>query len=332
VQIFLASKLSYGFKFLHELILDFDNYLDLAEDQLHEFKEEIRIRRKRSIVSWINFGFGGSENTTVKITSCSLYPSLTFNVSTFEEFQARFVEFFCPNVDFLLNFYSTSFTQCCLQTCLAETTCTLGDPAALEICGLDITCLFSSPSISITGIEAITQCPAYATSNQNAIMFLNNKYCIATTTTAPPTTTLSIIQVIQQAAPAAVATVVGVGGVGLLIQPPPPPPVTPQGIPPGNPLPGTPGGGAPPVATTPEAATALGLAPPGTVPVALFPPYATPRTLPAITVIFAENPAITVAAARRSDLSKKVSHYAGKNSINTYKLVIFAIFFCFGRI
>ena len=73
---------------------------------------------------------------------------------------------------------------------------------------------------------------------------------------------------------------------------------------------GSQGGGAPPVASSAQAAAALGLAPLGTIPVAIFPPYATPRTLPAISVIFAENPDGVTAASRRLELSEKVSHFA----------------------
>ena len=54
--------------------------------------------------------------------------------------------------------------------------------------------------------------------------------------------------------------------------------------PPNVPQPGQPGGGDPPSAN-PEAAA---LAPPGTVPVAVFPPFIRPRTYPAICVIFSE--------------------------------------------
>ena len=57
----------------------------------------------------------------------------------------------------------------------------------------------------------------------------------------------------------------------------------------GNPSPGTPGGGAPPN-NVGISAIALSLVPPGLVAVAVFPPYETPRTVPAISVIFAENP------------------------------------------
>ena len=54
--------------------------------------------------------------------------------------------------------------------------------------------------------------------------------------------------------------------------------------PPNVPQPSQPGGGDPPSAN-PEAAA---LAPPGTVPVAVFPPFIRPRTYPAICVIFSE--------------------------------------------
>ena len=60
------------------------------------------------------------------------------------------------------------------------------------------------------------------------------------------------------------------------------------GVPPGSPCPGIIGGGAPPE-TNP---LAVSLVPPGLFAIAVFPPYATPRTIPAISVIFAENPAI----------------------------------------
>ena len=140
---------------------------------------------------------------------------------------------------------------------------------------------------------------AYTTAILNTISYLNDKYCTATTPT--------LLQVIQQAAPAVVATVGVVAAVMALAQPPS---GGSSGSSSGNPSPGSQGGGAPPVATSAQAAAALGLAPLGTVPVAIFPPYETPRTLPAISVIFAENPVGAIAAARRLELSEKVSHFA----------------------
>jgi len=66
----------------------------------------------------------------------------------------------------------------------------------------------------------------------------------------------------------------------------------------GNAAPGVPGGGAPPSAvgalapSSQTLATALSLVPLGLTPIAVFPPYNTPRTIPAISVIFSEDPNI----------------------------------------
>ena len=78
------------------------------------------------------------------------------------------------------------------------------------------------------------------------------------------------------------------------------------------------GGGAPPVPTSPQATAAIGLAPPGTVPVAVFPPYEIPRTLSAISVIFAENPA-SVPITRRLFLSERISILATKGKKGDFK-------------
>ena len=51
---------------------------------------------------------------------------------------------------------------------------------------------------------------------------------------------------------------------------------------------------------------------------AIFPPYATPRTLPAISVIFAENPAIAP-ITRRLHLSDRISMLATKGKIDMHK-------------
>jgi len=67
------------------------------------------------------------------------------------------------------------------------------------------------------------------------------------------------------------------------------PPNLPEGlVPSGNPLPGTVGGGAKPVGNTPDAQEAIALVPRGTIPVSVFPPYTTTRTVPAVSVIFLE--------------------------------------------
>ena len=62
----------------------------------------------------------------------------------------------------------------------------------------------------------------------------------------------------------------------------------------GNIPPGSPGGGAPPTAgggASPQTLkVAIGLVPAGLPAVAVFPPYITPRTVPGVSVIFAEDP------------------------------------------
>ena len=66
----------------------------------------------------------------------------------------------------------------------------------------------------------------------------------------------------------------------------------------GNSSPGSGGGGATPSAVGAGAAnpsilaTALTLVPLGLTPIAVFPPYNTPRQIPAISVIFSEDPDI----------------------------------------
>ena len=68
----------------------------------------------------------------------------------------------------------------------------------------------------------------------------------------------------------------------------------------GNTPPGSVGGGAPPtailgggaIASPQTLISALALVPVGLTAIAVFPPYNTPRTVPAVSVIFAENPNI----------------------------------------
>ena len=66
----------------------------------------------------------------------------------------------------------------------------------------------------------------------------------------------------------------------------------------GSAAPGAPGGGASPSvvgagAAAPQTlATALTLVPLGLTPIAVFPPYNTPRRIPAVSVIFSEDPNI----------------------------------------
>ncbi len=82
---------------------------------------------------------------------------------------------------------------------------------------------------------------------------------------------------------------VGAVGMGAFIIPPTLP-LLPQGqVPVNQPQPGTLGGGAQQVNTNPTAALALSLTPPGLASVAIFPPWLTPRILPAVAVIFSES-------------------------------------------
>lgn len=62
-------------------------------------------------------------------------------------------------------------------------------------------------------------------------------------------------------------------------------------VPPNQPQPGSFGGGGRPTNTDATTLEALSLTPPGLVPVSVFPPWAQPRTFPAVAVIFSENPA-----------------------------------------
>lgn len=64
--------------------------------------------------------------------------------------------------------------------------------------------------------------------------------------------------------------------------------VTFESTPPGNPQPGTFGGGG--IPSTATSAQVLALVPVGLTAVVTFPPYATPRTYPADSVIFSEVP------------------------------------------
>jgi hypothetical protein len=124
--------------------------------------------------------------------------------------------------------------------------------------------------------------------NINLYSYYSSCYSCASTTTSTTTTAApNYFEAAGNAAP--VATAVVAGGMAFM---PTMPIVNSQGVPPGNPSPGTPGGGAPPNVNTPNGIAALALVPLGTLPVAIFPPYATPRTRPAVSVIFAESPEI----------------------------------------
>ena len=94
-----------------------------------------------------------------------------------------------------------------------------------------------------------------------------------------------IFQLSVRSAAAAVATI----AVTMMLMMPAPPAIGAGGAPPGSPAPGSAGGGGSPnVVANPIAASAVALVPAGLTAVAVFPPFLTPRTLPAIAVIFSE--------------------------------------------
>ena len=67
-------------------------------------------------------------------------------------------------------------------------------------------------------------------------------------------------------------------------------------VPDSEPQPGTPGGGSLPIPNTPEAQEAISLAPPGTIPVAVFPVFVAARRREAVCVTFSESDERSIAA------------------------------------
>ncbi len=108
---------------------------------------------------------------------------------------------------------------------------------------------------------------------------------------------------VAEAAPPAAAGA-GAGAAAGLATFPEFPLVTNVATPPGSPAPGAPGGigGGTPSQATPAQ---LNLVPQGLTPVATFPPYATPRTFPADSVIFLENPNVDLLVPRSSRLLRR---------------------------
>ncbi len=98
----------------------------------------------------------------------------------------------------------------------------------------------------------------------------------------------------------------GVAGAAGLAAFPEMPLVNNLNTPPGQPAPGTPGGGGLP-ATAP--ATVAALVPVGALAVAVFPPYETPRTFPADSVIFLENPGSVTGFQGRKRKKRSILRY-----------------------
>jgi hypothetical protein len=85
--------------------------------------------------------------------------------------------------------------------------------------------------------------------------------------------------------------IIAASAVLTLVSLPAPPNTLPGQVPPGNPQPGTFGGGGLPTdLSNPYAGLAISLVPAGLLPVAVFPPFVKPRTIPAVAVIFSETP------------------------------------------
>ena len=116
--------------------------------------------------------------------------------------------------------------------------CEFPDLSTAQSCAYDLVCIFQKPKLTLSTQD---DCSAYSTQLQQSLVsysaWLNTTN---STTIQPAPTTESIIEIVQRNAPTIAGTVGGIGAVTFLIQPPTLL-VTPQGIPPGNPLPGTPG-------------------------------------------------------------------------------------------
>ena len=141
------------------------------------------------------------------------------------------------------------------------------DISKYQSCASDLVCVLQQPKITLSTKDV---CSAYSTQLEQLLVGYKNQFCDSTTTSTtsttttttttsttstisttsttsttsatiqPSSTTESLLAVVQKNAPAAAGTFGGIGAITLLIQPPAPL-ITPQGIPPGNPVPGTPG-------------------------------------------------------------------------------------------
>ena len=135
----------------------------------------------------------------------------------------------CQYTNTILDLSIQFFAGCCnLCTCGCNSVCMYPDISKYQRCAYDFVCILQQPKITLT-----TQglCSDYSNLLQQILVSYKNQFC---------TKTESLLDVVQRTAPAVAGAVGGIGAIALLIQPPTPS-VTPQGIPPGNPLPGTPG-------------------------------------------------------------------------------------------
>ena len=185
---------------------------------------------------------------------------------------------------FVLNQITNDANAACTAAC-----CPVGLPAVpgLYNCNLDAACIFALPDVNYA---TPADCAARTIVD---LQVLYNQYCppaavITTTTTTTSTTPFDPYLIILLAAgvPIATASVVSAGALAVT---PDLPIITSQGIPPGNDPVGCPWGGGLPQGRSVITRLALSLVPGGKTPVAVFPPFHSPRTRKAVCVIFAED-------------------------------------------
>ena len=174
--------------------------------------------------------------------SCPFFPN--FDVS--QDILIQLQQTLCQYINIYLNLIALNFEECC-SSCFSYQSqsqqylsCIFPDISTSQSCAYDLVCIFQQPKLTLSSQGG---CSGYSTLLQQELVAYNNQFCSNTTTSTtvqPASTTESILDIIQRNAPAIAGTVGGIGAITVLIQPPTPL-ITPQGIPPGNPLPGTPG-------------------------------------------------------------------------------------------
>ena len=186
-------------------------------------KQTAKTRSKRQIV----------------LGNCQLYPDLNPDDNDMMQLQQNL----CKKIEMFLAYIAQNFIELCCSSCTSTPAradiqgCLFPDLSTAQSCAYDFICILKQPYIALT----YSACLGYGTQLQQVLVNYNNQFCTNTTTsTTTSTTTESVLDVIQRSVPAIVGIIGGIGAITVLIQPPTAL-VTPQGIPPGNPLPGTPG-------------------------------------------------------------------------------------------
>jgi hypothetical protein len=162
--------------------------------------------------------------------NCPIFPN--FDISQDNLIQLQKILSQCINI--YLYFVAQFFEEWC-TSCLSNTAsnCELPDISQSQSCAYDLVCIFQKPKLIFT---TQVECSSYSAQLNKALINDNDQRFDNSTTTTTTTTTESFMNVI----PAAAGTIGGIGAITFLIQAPTTL-VTPQGIPSGNPLPGTPG-------------------------------------------------------------------------------------------